>query len=97
METPDKTSDAPQRFVAPGTQPPPEPPSGLRFFIGIACLLLGFVAIFFGGSDSIGLGLAIAGSLLVLASLFAFRSFGFSEHHSGEGRDVRKLYRSHKA
>ena len=96
-EEPNKTPETPPRLVAPELPPPADQPSGRRFFIGVACLLLGFVAVFFGGSDEIGLGLAISGSLLVLASLIAFRALGFGTGHSGEDRDIRKLYRSHKA
>ena len=94
-EDPAKIAETPRHFIRPELHPPAEQPSGRRFFIGVASFVLGFIAIYFGGSDSLGLGLAIAGSLLVLASLFAFRGFG-SGARAGEDRDIRKLYRSHR-
>jgi len=82
------------RIVAPSLRPPAEPPSQRRVYLGIFCLLLGFTAIFFGGSDGLDLGLAIGGSILVFISLFVFHAFRLDARHHRYDRDIRKLYRS---
>ena len=88
----DEPDDRPS-IVAPELQPPAEPPSQRRVYLGIACLLLGFTAIFFGGSDGVDLGLAIGGSMLVFVSLFVFHAFRLDARHQRYDRDIRKLYR----
>jgi len=85
--TPINKPDDRARIVVPDLRPPADPPGWRRVYTGIACLLLGFTAIFFGGSEGSQLALAISGSILVIASLSLLRAFRLSGP-----RDYRKLY-----
>ena len=81
------------RFVEPSLRPTEDEQfSPRRVRIGIACLILGFAAIYFGGSDALGQSLLIAGGILLAAGMFAFRAFGFASRGGSEDYDIRKLY-----
>ncbi len=79
-------------FVAPGMRPSPDQPSRFHVCIGVVCLCAGFISIFFGGADGVGQVSLIAGSIFVLAILFAFRGFRIRVQREEEDRDIRKLY-----
>jgi hypothetical protein len=90
--TPRKQPDDPARFVVPELRPSPDRPSRRHVYIGVACLVLGFIGIFFGGRGPVGQTLLIAGSILVLTGLFAFRGFRIRVQRDTEDQDIRKLY-----
>ena len=88
-----RTAEDRSRFVEPSLRPSEDDQfSPRRVCIGITFLVLGFVGIFFGGSDVLGQSLLIAGSILLVVSMFAFRAFRFTSRGSREDRDDRKLY-----
>jgi drug/metabolite transporter (DMT)-like permease len=89
---PRKQPDGPARFVVPGLRPSPDRPSRRHVYIGVACLIIGFTCIFFGGGSAVGQALLIAGSIFVFTSLFAFRGFRFGLRRDREDQDIRKLY-----
>ena len=60
--------------------------------VGVVCLVIGFIGIFFGGGDAVGQVSLIAGGILVVTSLFAFRGFRIRVQRDREDRDIRKLY-----
>ena len=66
--------------------------SSRRIGLGLAFLILGFIGIFFGGSDAVGQAFFFSGSTLMAASLFVFRRHGFGFQRGEEDHDVRKLY-----
>ena len=89
---PRKQPDDPARFVAPEMRPSPDRPSRRHVCIGIACVFVGSIGIFFGGKSTVGQALLIAGSILVLTGLFAFRGFRIRVQRGREDVDIRKLY-----
>jgi hypothetical protein len=89
---PSKQPDDRAPFVIPELRPSPHRPSRRHVCIGVACLVIGFIGIFFGGRDTLGQTLFIAGSILVLIGLFAFRGFRIRVQRDREGQDIRKLY-----
>src|SRR5947207_15810409 len=89
---PREPPDGPTRFVVPGLRPSPDRPSRRHVYIGVACLIIGFIGIFFGGRGAVGQALLIAGILFVLTSLFAFRGFRLRVQRDREDPDIRKLY-----
>ena len=89
---PSKQTNDRAPFVAPGLKPSPDRLSRRHVYIGVACLVIGFIGIFFGGRDAVGQALLIAGSIFVLTSLFAFRGFRFGVRRDTEDQDIRKLY-----
>jgi hypothetical protein len=89
---PSKQPDSRARFVVPELRPSPDRPSRRHVYIGAACLVIGFIGIFFGGRGAVGQALLIAGSIFVLTSLFAFRGFRFGVRRDREDQDIRKLY-----
>jgi hypothetical protein len=89
---PSKQPDDQAPFVVPELRPPPDRPSRRHVCIGVACLVIGFIGIFFGGRDTFGQTLLIAGSILVLIGLFAFRGFRIRVLRDREDQDIRKLY-----
>jgi len=90
--TPSKRPDDGTRFVVPGMRPSPDRPSRLHVCVGVVCLVIGFVGIFFGGGDAVGQVSLIVGSILVLTGLFAFRGFRITVQRGREDQDIRKLY-----
>jgi hypothetical protein len=90
--TQSKQPDDRAPFVVPGLRPSPDRHSRRHVYIGIACLVIGFIAIFFGGKDTVGQTLLIAGSILLLTGLFAFRGFRIRVQRDKEDQDIRKLY-----
>jgi hypothetical protein len=93
---PSKQPDDQAPFVVPGLRPPPDPASRRHVYIGLVCLVIGFIGIFFGGRDAIGQTLLIAGSILVLTGFFAFRGFRIRVKRDREDQDIRKLYSTPK-
>ena len=89
---PSKQPDDGTPFVVPGMRPSPDRPSRLRVCVGVVCLIIGFIGIFFGGGDAVGQVSLIAGSILVVTSLFAFRGFRIRVQRGREDGDIRKLY-----
>ena len=89
---PGKQPDDPVRFVVPELRPSPDRPSRRHVYIGVACLVIGFIGIFFGGRGPVGQALLIAGSILVLTGLFALRGFRIRVQRDRENQDIRKLY-----
>jgi hypothetical protein len=90
--TPSKQPDDRVPFIVPGLRPFPDRPSRRHAYIGVACFVIGFIGIFFGGTDAIGQTLLIAGSILVLTGFFAFRGFRIRVQRDREDQDIRKLY-----
>ena len=85
-------------FVEPSLRPSQDHPSRRRIISGVVLLLIGFVAILFGGSDSLGQAFLIGGSIFVLASLFLFgSSFRLRFQQARDQHDPRKLYGTNKA
>ena len=89
---PHKQSDDPARFVVPELRPSSGRPSRQHVYIGVACFIIGFIGIFFGGGDAVGQVSLIAGSIFVLTGLFAFRGFRIRVQREKEDQDIRKLY-----
>ena len=89
---PSKQPDGEARFVVPGMRPSPDRPSRRHVYIGVTCLIIGFIGIFFGGGDAVGQALLIAGGIFVLTGLFAFRGFRIRAQRGREDQDIRKLY-----
>jgi len=73
-------------------RPSPNQPSRRHVYIGAACLITGFLDIFFGGRGIVGQALLIAGIFFVLMGLFAFRGFRRRVQRDKENPDIRKLY-----
>jgi hypothetical protein len=90
--TPSNQPDDQAPFIVPGMRPSPDRPSRLDVCVGAVCLVIGFIGIFFGGGDAVGQVSLIAGSILVVTSLFAFRGFRIRVQRDKEDRDIRKLY-----
>jgi hypothetical protein len=90
--TPSKQPDGRTSFVVPEMRPSPDRPSRLRVGVGVVCLVIGFIGIFFGGGDAVGQASLIAGGIFVLAGLFAFRGFRIRVQRGRGGEDIRKLY-----
>jgi hypothetical protein len=85
-------------FVEPSLRPSPQQPSRRRIAIGVAILLIGFVATFFGSSSAFGQALIIGGSILVVASLFLLcPDFPVGRQPERDREDTRKLYGTNKA
>ena len=90
--TPRKQPDDPAPFVVPELRPSPDRPSRRHVYIGVACLVIGFIGIFFSGRGPVGQALLIAGSILVLTGLFALRGFRIRLQRDREDQDIRNLY-----
>jgi hypothetical protein len=89
---PPKQPDDPARFVVPELRPSPDHPPRRQVYIGVACCIIGFTCIFFGGGDPFGQASLIAGGIFVLAGLLVFRGFRFRVQRDREDQDIRKLY-----
>jgi len=90
--TANKQRDDRAPFVVPELRPSSDQPSRRHVCIGVACLVIGFIGIFLGGRGIVRQTLLIAGSILVLTGLFAFRGFRIGRQRDREDQDIQKLY-----
>jgi drug/metabolite transporter (DMT)-like permease len=90
--TPSRQPNDRAPFIVPGMRPSPDRLCRLHVCIGVVCLVIGFIGIFFGGGDPVGQVSLIAGSIFVLTALFAFRNFRIRVQPERENQDIRKLY-----